>query len=188
MLCADPNDYRWNFLAYLSSDFPFSERIYIKKASRALRSAVKEVRQCFENGLWLNYIQLNRLYGSLTSLEQNQLTDYIIQTYNPFNKTKLVSYYKSFDLMNLAIRSTTGSEYDIKEDFHKSSDSLYSEIERCIYEHLHKCPKSLLALPVDEKIEIARQIAANTRATNRQIAKYLHLPLQSGGAQLADNQ
>ena len=182
MLCADPNDYRWNFLAYLSSDFPFSERIYIKKASRALRSAVKEVRQCFENGLWLNYIQLNRLYGSLTSLEQNQLTDYIIQTYNPFNKTKLVSYYKSLDLMNLAIRSTTGSEYDIKEDFHKSSDSLYSEIERCIYELLHKCPKSLLALPVDEKIEIARQIAANTRATNRQIAKYLHLPLQSGGA------
>ena len=181
MLCTDPGDYRWNFLAYLSADFPFSEKIYIKKASAHLRSAVKEVNRCFEKGLWLNYVQLGRLYKPLSLSEQNHLTDYIIKTYSPFDKEKLVSYYKSQDLMNVAIRSTTGSEYDIKEEFHRMSDSIYEEIERYIIEKQSRDPKYLLALPLDEKMEIARLIAANTRATSRQIAKYLHLPLKPGG-------
>ena len=181
MLCTDPGDYRWNFLAYLSADFPFSEKIYIKKASVHLRSAVKEVNRCFEKGLWLNYVQLGRLYKPLSLSEQNQLTDYIIKTYSPFDKEKLVSYYKSQDLMNVAIRSTTGSEYDIKEEFHRMSDIIYEEIERYIIERQSRVPKSLLALPLDEKMEIARLIAANTRATSRQIAKYLHFSLKLGG-------
>ena len=83
--------------------------------------------------------------------------------------------------MNVAIRSTTGSEYDIKEEFHRMSDSIYEEIERYIIEKQSRDPKSLLALPPDEKTEIARLIAANTRATSKQIAKYLHLPLKPGG-------
>ena len=181
-LCTDPKDYRWNFFAYLFSDFPFSEKMYIKKASKYLRWAIKEVSRCFENGLWLNYAQLDRLYTHLSVLEQEQLTDYIIQTYSPFDKEKLVSYYKSLDFMSVAISSTTGSEYDIKEEYHRSSDVLYSGIEQYIREKLSVSPKNLLALPVDEKIEKARQIAANTNATDRQIAKYLHLPFKKGGA------
>ena len=182
LLCTDPKDYRWNFFAYLFSDFPFSEKIYIKKASKHLRAAVKEVNSCFENGLWLNYVQLERLYRRLSVLEQEQLTDYIIQTYNPFDKEKLVSCYKSLDFMKVAVLSTTGSEYDIKEEYNRFSDTLYAGIERYIREELLMSPKYLIALSINEKIEKANKIAANTNATNRQIAKYLHLPLKKSGA------
>lgn len=181
-LCSDPNEYRWNFMAYLLSDFPFSSKVDLKKASRQLRSAIKEVKYCHENGAWLNYAQLDRIYKSLTVSEQSQLTDYIIKIYSPFDKEKLVSYYKSHEMMNIAIRSTTGKEYDIKEDYHKSSDKYYSDIEYYIKGTLSAFPKSLLNLSVEQKLDLAHQISSNTRATNRQIAKYLHLPLKSGGA------
>ena len=188
-LCSDPRDYRWNFLAYLSSDSPFSNKLDLKKASKCLRSAIKEVKSCHENGLWLNYTQLSRLYRQLSILERSQLTDYVIRIYSPFDKEKLVSYYKSQEMMNLAIRSTMGSEYDIKEEYHHSSDMHYSDIEYYITEKLSFVPKSLLSLSVRQKSALARQISANTMATDRQIAKYLHLPpvlirnaAQNGGA------
>ena len=177
-LVADPIDYRWNFLAYISSDYPFSEKSCRGKLSRVLRRAMKEVDSCCTDGLWLNYNQLNRLYKSLSPEEQNQLTDYIIRVYSPFDWEKLVSYYKSQDMMMLAIRSTTGAEYDIKEEYNRFSDINYQDIERYVIEKLSLNPKSLLILSVDEKIELAKQIEVNTTATMRQIAKYLHLPLK----------
>ena len=139
---------------------------------------MKEVDSCCTDGLWLNYNQLNRLYKSLSPEEQNQLTDYIIRVYSPFDWEKLVSYYKSQDMMMLAIRSTTGAEYDIKEEYNRFSDINYQDIERYVIEKLSLNPKSLLILSVDEKIELAKQIEVNTTATMRQIAKYLHLPLK----------
>lgn len=174
-ITADPSDYRWNFLAYLSSDCPFSERLNIRTASKNLRKAVKEVKSCHAMELWLNYTQLDRLYRLLTAAEQKQLTDFIISTYSPFDKEKLLSYYKSYEMMLLAVNSTTGAEYDIKEDFNRFSDIHYLEIEHYLKDRLCIEPKSLLTLPEGEKVEIASKIGANTKASARQIAKYLHL-------------
>lgn len=181
MITTDPVDYRWNFLAYLSSDSPFSVKLCMKRASRSLRRALKEVASCQADGLWLNYSQLNRLYSGLSSVERDQLTDFIIRTYSPFDREKLLSYYKSYDMMLLAIRSTTGAEYDIKEEYSRFSDMHYSEIECYLKEKRLLNPKSLLVLSVDEKIQLAKSIEVNTGATIRQIAKYLHLPLKTSG-------
>ena len=180
MIAADPTDYRWNFLAYLFSTHPFSEKLFIRNASRVLRNAVKEVASCKADGLWLNYNQLNRLYRPLSSMEREQLTDFIIRTYCPFDWEQLVSYYKSQDMMLLAIRSTTGAEYEIREEYCKFSDMHYQGIERYIRENLSLEPKSVLTLSIDEKIRLARLVRANMNAPLRQIAKYLHLPLESG--------
>ena len=177
-ICSDPMDYRWNFLAYLSSDHPFSERLALCNASKALKRSVSEVSACFTNGLWLNHNQISRLYRPLSPKEQAQLTDYIVQTYFPFDKQKLLSYYKSLEMMNLSIVSTTGAEYDIKEDSERFSDKLYIDMERYMIDELSLYPKSVLAFPTDKKIEIANRIAAKTMARNRQIAKYLHLVLE----------
>ena len=182
IICSNPIDYRWNFMAYLSSDYPFSEKSDVSKSSRSYRKAISEIAYCHLNGLWLNHKQLGRLYRSLSLSEQARLTDYIIQTYYPFDKEKLLSYYKSFEHMNLAIRSTTGCEYDINEEYHRFSDKLYSDIEHYIIDCLFLKPKSILVLPMEEKIQIADKLAKNTMASNRQIAKYLHIPLKSCGA------
>ena len=43
LLCKRAQEYRWNFLAYAASDNPFSDPLVLKKASRRLRRALKEV-------------------------------------------------------------------------------------------------------------------------------------------------
>lgn len=174
-ISVNASDYRWNFLAYFSSDYPFSNKMNIRAASKNLRNAVKEVKSCHAMGLWLNYTQLGRLYRCLSAVEREQLTDFIIQTYNPFDKEKLLSYYKSYEMMLLAVNSTTGAEYDIKEEFNRFSDLHYLEIESYIKDRLSLAPKSLLTLSAQEKVEFANKIGANTKASARQIAKYLHL-------------
>lgn len=179
-LTEDPVKYRWNFLAYLSSDCPFSEKLCVSKSSRRLRSAIKEVESCHSLGLWLNYSQLDRLFRCLSEVEREQLIDFIIRTYSVFDWEKLLSYYKSQDMMLLAIRSTTGSEYDIKEEYSRFSDTHYFDIERYIKDGLSLTPKSLLTMSVEEKQGLAKLIESNTGAAMRQIAKYLHLPLNSG--------
>ena len=63
--------------------------------------------------------------------------------------------------MNLAIRSVTGSEYSIKEDYNQYSDTLYDDIERYVVEDLKLIPTSLLILPIEEKVEIAHKIKLN---------------------------
>ena len=146
-----------------------------------LRKAIKEIDYYFANDFWLNYTLLGRLYAPLSSLEQLQLTDYVIQKYNPFDKTELISYYKSLEMMNLAIRSVTGSEYSIKEDYNQYSDTLYDDIERYVVEDLKLIPTSLLILPIEEKVEIAHKIKLNIMASTLQIAKYLHIPMDRRG-------
>ena len=84
-------------------------------------------------------------------------------------------------MMLLSIRSTTGAEYDIKEEYSRFSDMHYSEIECYLKEKRLLNPKSLLMLSVDEKIQLAKSIEVNTGATIRQIAKYLHIPLKISG-------
>lgn len=180
-ITSEPAEYRWNFLAYLSSDCPFSEKLCLRKASRRLRRAIKEVAACRAQELWLNYSQLDRLFTCLSEMEKEQLTDFIIRTYLPFDWDKLLSYYKSKDMMLLAIRSTTGSEYDINEEYSRFSDIHYSDIEHYIKERLSQTPKSLLTVSVDEKVGLAKLIESNTGVTMRQIAKYLHMPLKFGG-------
>lgn len=177
-ICVDPIDYMLNFLAYMQSDHPFSEKFSHKTASQKLINARKEVAQAHSADRWLNYAQLFRLYKGLSLKERQQLTDFIIVTYLPFDNTRLLSYFKSLEMMKLAIISNTGSEYSIREEFNPYSDLLYNEIFQFVREGMGVSSKSLLTLPLDEKICLANKIAVHTHVPYRQIAKFLHIPLK----------
>ena len=179
-ICSDPEDYMWNFLAYMESDHPFSEKIRSKEMSKKMSSVLKEVDRSRSEERWLNYAQLSRMYKGLSLKERKQLTDYIIKTYLPFDDQQLLSYYKSLEMMKIAIKSNTGSEYSIREEYNPHSDRLYHEIFRYVQEKISLPPKSLLMLPLDEKINIVNRIAAYTHVPNRQIAKFLHIPVKKG--------
>ena len=81
-LVGKAEEYRWNFLAYASSNHPFSEKLVIRDARWPLQKAVKEVKAHFKAGWPLNYAQLDRIFKPLTRQEGLQLTDFIITTYN----------------------------------------------------------------------------------------------------------
>ena len=181
-LCSDPQAYPWNFLAYLDSDNPFSDRICRDKCRRRLRRSLSEVDSTFSSDCWMSYAQLKRIYKGLSDMEKRQLTDYIIKKYLPFDVMKLCSYYKSLDMMKIAIRSNTGSEYNIREEYNPYSDTAYQEIENYISDKVTADIKDVISLSVEERITLAADILSNTNATPRQVAKYLHLVLKSSGA------
>ena len=74
-LCRYAQEYRWNFLAYALSEHPFSEKLYLKYASRSLRRALKEVDGTHARRRHLSYSQLKRMFSTLNRKERAQLTE-----------------------------------------------------------------------------------------------------------------
>lgn len=175
-------DYRWNYLAYATSDHPFSDKLVIRNASWSLRKAVKEVKAQVAAGMPMNYVMINRLFSPLDRKERLQLTDFIISTYNVIDYAKASKYFNTFDKMLIAMHATTGSEYDLNEVFIGKSDAHYNWMTTILLrEGKVKDIHEILALSVDEKYELSLLLRRETQATSEQIAAFLHMPLKTAG-------
>lgn len=169
-------DDRWNFLAYLDNNHPFSEPIEIEKASKKLRSSLKEVDHHFEDQAYLNYATVRRLFKGLSSKETEQLLDYAISRYLPINKDELLGFYKGYEEMVMAINSNTGSEYDIQEEYNNDSDRIYTQMLDLIEKSsFGEKPASVIMASHENKIQIANILKRHTAAKDYQIARVLHL-------------
>ena len=167
---------RWNFLAYLNSDHPFSEKIDRRRCSCRLKNALARVDALNQRQIWLDYPVLRSLYEKLTECESEQLTDYIISKYLPLDKESLIACYGDYETMLIAINSNTGSEYDIKEQHDSNSDQIYeSMLELCRRSSYADNIPALLALPVGQKLAIADILVRETGAKPYQVRKFLHL-------------
>lgn len=167
---------RWNLLAYLDSDHPFSPPLILSTASTQLRNAIKEVNQHVKDHAYLNYATIRRLYRKLSFTEKEQLTDYILSRFLPIDKELLVSFYKDYDSMVMAINSNTGSEYDIKEEYRAESDQAYTEmLEVVARSTFAENPHTIIREPLERKKYIASQLKQLTTAKYYQIARMLHL-------------
>ena len=117
-ICKYAEENRWSFIAYLESDHPFSPAIDRKKASAHFRRCLKSIDAFRKQNTVIPYHILRKYFQPLSPLEKEQLTDYLISQYNPIDKKAVLSYFgDSFETFLLALHSTTGSDYDIKEDF-----------------------------------------------------------------------
>lgn len=168
-------DDRWNFLAYVNSDHPFSSPIVLNKASKRLRGALKDVDAHVRDKAYLSYATVRRLFTGLSNAEREQLLDYTIARYFPIDKQQLVGFYKGYDEMILAINSNTGSEYDIKEEYTRDSDTIYSQMLDLVYKSSfsHK-PHSIVSASLDKKKEVAMVLRRKTGAKEYQICRILH--------------
>lgn len=185
LLCKKAEDYRWSFLPYAFNPHPFSERIVLKEASDSLKKACMEVNSRVKLNIPLNYPQLKRMRRKLSASEWEQLVDYIIHKYFPFDMESLLSYYESYDNMLLAVNSNTGGEYDLKEDFLPFSDLPYAEMIACICERVEPADVSkIVMMTPEEKKELFIELKRRTSADERQIRKFLHM--DEGGQQLVD--
>ena len=178
-LVKEAEEYRWNYLAYAGSDHPFSEKLVIRNARWPLQKAVKEVRAQFKAGKPMSYPQLERLFQPLDRKERLQLTDFIITTYNVIDYQATIKCFGSYEKLLTAVHSTTGSEYDMKEHFVGKSDVCYNQMTNLLLrEGKLKDIHDLLALSIDEKVELFLFLQRSIDAPPEQIAKFLHLTLK----------
>lgn len=166
---------RWNFLAYIDNDHPFSEPIILEKASARLRAALKEVDAHVADHAYLRYGCIRRLFGGLSAREKEQLTDYIISRYLPIDKELLLSFYKDYDSMVMAINSNTGSEYDIHEEYRNDSDEPYTQMIKMLSaSSFASNPHRVLSASPEKKARIASVLRRTTSAQEYQIGRFLH--------------
>ena len=175
-ICSKAEEYRWNFLAYLNDANPFSSVVPTSAFSMKMRRAVDEVRGTYARNKYLAYGQIRRLFDGISENECELLMDYIISLYIPFDKDALLSYYASYDDMIMAMRSTVGGEYDIREVFNTGSDKIYEQMVNYVHDELHIFPtRKVIALTTEAKLEIAAILSNRFAASKHEVSKFLHL-------------
>lgn len=186
-LCQAAEEYRWNFLAYLKNDNPYSTAVPLSKSSMKMRRALKIVQGAHNRNEYLSYACIQSLFDDLDKDECERLTDYISIIYHPLDIDALHSYYASYDDMILAMKSSAGGEYDIKEVFHPGTDAIYDEMARYVRDKLNIKPvRKVTALSTEMKIKLSFLLKSQTSASTYQISKFLHL--NSHGGKTSDSQ
>lgn len=179
-LCKRAEEYRWNFLAFAYSNNPFSEPLRKEYASTALRVALREVDNLAEMNLPLKHGRLTRMSQKLNDKETEQLIDYIIKQYLPFDYTELSSYYDSYETMLTAMHSNTGSEHDIHEEWEPESDHVFHEMIRYIQNSRPgMMARKVTTLLNEDKISLSKELHRNFNVTYRQICRFLHITPKS---------
>ena len=176
-LCEKTEEHRWNLIAYLKSDHPYSPPIVRKKASAQLRRCLKTVDSYVGQNTVIPYRVLRRLCGGLPALASEQLTDYIISHYNPIDKEAVLSFFDgSYEQYLLALHSTTGNDFDIREDFNITSDLPYVQlITTCQRSSFKENLKTIQVVPKERKKQIADYLLSHTDATLYEIGKFLDM-------------
>lgn len=175
-MCNRPEEAQWNFLAYATTDHPFSQPIKIERASAPLRRAIEEVKVTRRKDRPLSYLRLQKMTEKLRLEEQLQLTDLIVSSYNCIDYGDLIGRFDSYENLVTALNTTKGSEYAIKEEFVGRSDRLYGRMSNCLLQSRRIAAiDDLLRLPEEERRNLMEPLNLRTGATRRQIEKYLHL-------------
>lgn len=178
-LCSKAIDYRWNFLAYADNDHPFSRKLVVRKASWAMRKAIKEVNAQHRRNQPLSYTLLQRLFGSLDREEGLQLIDYIVTTYSVIDYEYASHFFGGYGNMIGAMEYNTGSEYDIKEDNFGKSDACYGHIARWLYDNLNISDiHEVFSLPESLRTGLLMEMHSELGTEIRQLAKYLRLKIE----------
>lgn len=176
LLCKRAQEYRWNFLAYAASDNPFSDPLVLKKASRRLRRALKEVDGTVKRNEYMTYVQLKRMFVGMDARETNQLIDYIIVRYNIIRYEDLTTKcYDGYENMLMAINSNAGSEYEVQELRYGRSDAEYRYLYKYVHEKGFKDAGEVISLPSDSKFKLMVDMMNETSVSKLQICKFLHL-------------
>lgn len=171
-LCREAIEERWSFIAYAFSSHPFSEEINKKKASGALLKALRLIDRRISKNKALEYADLDRILPKLNEMETEQFVDYVISHYAWIDFPHTVSRFQSLDALIVALNSTTGSEYGIKEDFTREKDTGY--ISLLEYARREGVLKRIFTMSGSEKLEFIINARHETQARDSQLKRFLH--------------
>lgn len=183
-LTDDILSYRWNLVAYIRKENPFSPKIALDHVSIRLRRSLKMVDYFRARDMPVGYETLKILFSDLNKTEKSQLIDYIVSHYEILDKRSLDEFFGSFSKAMIAMEANGGSENDIQEDWEDYSS--YSSLSRIAMEEgVCLDGVNFEQMASDEIIRLANAMMVRSRATKRQIEKFLHL---HPGGQHADSQ
>ena len=176
-LCHKAEDYRWGFLKYAVSTSPFSEPLVIRNASVDMKSAVRSVKSYLTKSKELNYTLLQRLFRPLSRQEKEQLTDFIISSYDIIDHAGAARFFDGYDNMLEAMHTNTGSEYDLNEVLVGKSDAHYAAMSSILLKELPIFDiHDIFLMTEDERFKLFTILQRKTNATPEQILKFLRIP------------
>jgi len=176
-ICASAEEYRWNFIAYLDNANPFSVSKPLSCCSKVLKMAMREVRTEVSANRYLNYAKLRWYMSRLNENEKEILTDYIVISYQPFDKDLLMSYYSDISQLVGAMKASAGSEYDLREKVTPHSDLLYERMKEVVRTETGlDMVRKVVMFPLERKMELVPVIRRAVPAAELyQICKFLHI-------------
>ena len=176
LLFARAEQDRWNFLAYIDNPHPFSAPIDRKKASKKLLLSMEAATRYHKRNEYLDYPVVRKLFDGLRADEREQLLDFIISLYLPIDRERLLSFYKSYEDMVIAINANTGSEYDIDEKFDPGSHQDFAQmLEILRRSSFADDPRSIILAPKAKRRQIADTLLHLTNGSRNHVKRFLHL-------------
>ena len=167
---------RWNLLAYIDSPHPFSKEIDRKTASKKLLKSMDAAVLYHGRNKYLDYPVVRRLFDGLSPEEHEQLLDFIISLYLPVDRETLLSFYKDYDAMVLAINSNTGKEYNLDEVYDPESHQDFARmLELMKHSSFAADPRSIILVSDEQKRKIAATLMGRTGGSLKHIKRFLHL-------------
>ena len=170
--------YRWNFLAYMDSDHPFSEKVVIRRSSRSLLAVLATVRQTKELGKPLGYDFFGGRYGALAPSERLQVLDYIVFCYNVIRYDDLRVMWGSYQAMCSALKTVGGAEYDMEDDSTQEDYRHYYQMIKMLPQltDLDLAASRFGGLDREEIDRLGMALYRKVGASRVELAKFLHCP------------
>lgn len=172
-LCKKAIEERWSFLAYSLSNNPFSAEIDPNSCSKNLKKAMRVVYRKSRQNKYLTYTDFKHVLPLLDKNETEQFVDYVISQYFWIDFHSAARHFNSTELMLLAIDSTTGSEYNIKEDKSPGSDMAYKNM--IDFAQKNNFLEKIFTLSPDEQVYYSKKMFRVINSTLWQIKKFLHI-------------
>ena len=175
-ICKRAEEWHWNFLAYVDSDHPYSQKLIMREAAVGMRKAVATIRMLHAHERPLTYEVLDDLFKSLNINEKKQLVDFIVREYSVIDFRNAVSYYGCYRDMLTAFSSNTGSEYDIREPHDPHSGAAYRNMAR----HLAADKRfsgidDVLKLPAEARIAYLNELVSACGVSLNHARKFLRI-------------
>ena len=174
-ICSRAEEYRWNFIAYLRSTNPFSDKATTRSTSTKLAKSMRIVHHYRKHERYLDHAIIDKIFDGLTLAEQEQLIDYIITKYNAIDYSQMLKHFNTYEQVVTAMHSTTGSEYDMKEDKDQFSDANYQNFIKYLKSNGIENIRTVQMLRAEQKISLARLLQHRLGAQTKQIYKFLHI-------------
>lgn len=167
------SEYRWNFLAYHDNKFPFSQKVWKKRCSRALRRCMDTVESECSRGHYIGYSMLDFLFRNLSPAEAKLLSDYIISLYSPLDYHTLSKVYGSMACALNAFAHNAGDEFDLPDDW--SDYSMYRCALRLSSDVLSSRGSYVENLDVQIRNRLIARMLSEYGLSKSIVAKFMHV-------------